>query len=284
MTAATALTPEQNHAEKMREADSNAALLQSSVDLSMVPPSSWHKRKMIAFDLETTNTDVEEARIVTASVIEFYGDVFNPDKRVVREWIVNPGIEIPAVSTSIHGYTTEQVQQEGISPQQAITELVTILRAEMRAGHAVVGYNLSYDFTVLHREALRYDLDYIKDEEIVIVDPSVIDNAWDKYRKGKRRLTDVASVYGVPPFDAHNSSADCIATAQIAYRMAEIYISDIKVPVETLMSWQRIWRKRWAEEKYAYLSSQGRIIEFNRFMGIQPMPGEEPPFPAADRE
>jgi DNA polymerase-3 subunit epsilon len=59
----------------------------------------WHRELLIGFDLETTGTDPREARIVTGTVIEVKAG--EPLGR--REWLADPGVEIPADAVAVHG-------------------------------------------------------------------------------------------------------------------------------------------------------------------------------------
>ena len=65
------------------------------------PPMGWHQELLIGFDLETTGTDPREARIVTGAVIE----VKDESRIGHREWLADPGVEIPADAVAVHGIT-----------------------------------------------------------------------------------------------------------------------------------------------------------------------------------
>ncbi|GDY61930.1 hypothetical protein SAV14893_013230 [Streptomyces avermitilis] len=73
---------------------------------------AWHEQLLIGFDLETTGTDPREARIVTGAVIEVKGQ--EPVGR--REWLADPGVEIPADAVAVHGITNERAAAEGGPP------------------------------------------------------------------------------------------------------------------------------------------------------------------------
>lgn len=60
----------------------------------------WADDTIIAFDLETTGKNPEEARIVTATVLELNAPT-GPMRPM--EWIADPGIPIPEEATEIHG-------------------------------------------------------------------------------------------------------------------------------------------------------------------------------------
>ena len=83
-----------------------------------LPP--WAK-KLAVFDLETTGLELSTARVVTAcvAVIDSNGQV-----EKLTEWLVNPGIGIPAVATSVHGITTEKAISDGRAANEAISEII----------------------------------------------------------------------------------------------------------------------------------------------------------------
>jgi DNA polymerase-3 subunit epsilon len=65
---------------------------------------SWHTKRLAAFDIETTGVNPESDRIVTAAVSLLGGG--QPAEHL--SWLVDPGIEIPAGASSVHGITTER--------------------------------------------------------------------------------------------------------------------------------------------------------------------------------
>jgi hypothetical protein len=70
---------------------------------------AWHRELLIGFDLETTGTDPYEARIVTGAVIE----VKDGEPLGSRDWLADPGVEIPADAVAVHGISTERAVAEG---------------------------------------------------------------------------------------------------------------------------------------------------------------------------
>lgn len=261
------------HKKRMQEWDKESARLAAENDFSHISPNQWYKKKTLVFDLETTGVDTEEARIVTASILEIYGDPFNPEKVVSREWTVNPGVEIPEGAANVHGVTTEKARATGIPPKMAVEEITKMLKEEQLKGIPVVGYNVSYDFTTLDREAQRHNVEFMDNEDCIIIDPLVIDYAkeWRPRGKGRRTLSVLNHAYGLPAFDAHNSTADCLATAQIAYRQANDYYSDLRIAPETLTSIQRNWHLRRAREFNTWADSKGRD-HTSTYVGIHPRP------------
>lgn len=144
--------------------------------------NEWHKGLVVGFDLETTGVDTNTARIVTASVVllDAQGQVVNQ-----REWLVDPGVEIPEAATAVHGVSTEKARAEGMPAAQGVDEILNLLQFAAKQS-PIVAFNASYDFSVLHAEALRYGLVPLIPGNVI--DPFIIDKQVDKFRKESARL------------------------------------------------------------------------------------------------
>ena len=182
-------------------------------------------QNLAVFDLETTGLDLKEARIVTACAvaIDATGLVTGSNK----EWLADPGIDIPEAASNVHGVTTEMARSKGRNSAEVVAEILETLRGFFAEGIPVVAYNAPYDFTILHYEALRNGLEPLSNPQPVI-DPMVIDKFVDTYRSGKRTLQVAASIYGVELSDAHNATADAIAAGKVAQAIARKY--SLKLP------------------------------------------------------
>lgn len=213
-----------------------------------VSDESWHRRRRVGFDVETTSRYPEEARIVSAALVVF--DPAEPETPRTREWLVNPGIEIPEETTAIHGITTEHAQAEGLEAAEAVRQIVLALTKEFDDGAAVVIMNAPYDLTVLREEAARYAVGFPEPEPII--DPLVIDKQVDKYRRGKRRLGDLAATYGVQLQDAHSAAPDAQAGVEVANALADKY-PQLQIPAAELHQLQIGWKAEQAADFQAYL-------------------------------
>lgn len=167
--------------------------------------------EIVAFDTETTGANPLRDRIVSATVVCLNAD--GTTKRL-HEWLVNPGVPILETATEVHGITNEVAERDGEDPADAATEIVRILTKYTRQGYAIAAYNAVFDFTILKAEAERHGIDWTLNA--TVVDPFVIDKNIDMYRKGSRKLTDVAELYGVTLEDAHDATADAVAAGQLA--------------------------------------------------------------------
>lgn len=111
---------------------------------------SWHQELLVSFDLETTGTDVEQDRIVTAALIRLEGDGRTAAKQT---WLLDPGVPIPEEAAAIHGISTAYVQEHGRSLTTAIEEITEGLADALRAEIPLVVMNARYDLSLLDRES-----------------------------------------------------------------------------------------------------------------------------------
>lgn len=209
----------------------------------------WWEGPLVGFDLETTGPDPETARIVTATVA-VDGLTTEP---IVVTWLVNPGVEIPAEATAVHGVTTEQAREHGQSAVAAVSRILEVLRAQV---HPLVAFNATFDFTVLDREARRHGFAPL--DPGVVVDPFVLDKHLDRYRKGKRTLGVMCEHYGVALTNAHDATADALAAVGLVRELGRRHpFPDPGV----LHAAQVGWRAEQCASLAEYFARQGRPQE-----------------------
>ncbi len=80
--------------------------------------SSWSDRPICAFDLETTGRDPSTARIVSACVAVIDGSSVE-----TRTWLLDPGVDIPAGASAVHGISTEFAAQHGQDYSEGYEEI-----------------------------------------------------------------------------------------------------------------------------------------------------------------
>ncbi|MCX4745160.1 exonuclease domain-containing protein [Kitasatospora sp. NBC_01287] len=182
----------------------------------MMENPHWYEGPLASFDTETTGVDVEQDRVVSAALVLQPA----PDAPVERlTWLVDPGIPIPDGARAVHGITDEQVRAHGRSPVLATAEIAGALAEQARAGVPLVVMNAPYDLTLLDRELRRHRQGSLAAElagaRLLVVDPRVLDKHVDRYRKGRRTLTDLCAHYGVELAAAHDAGADAWAALQL---------------------------------------------------------------------
>lgn len=200
----------------------------------------WWEGRMACLDLETTHPDPFEARIVTAAFTLVGGG----EPTDSRTWLADPGIEIPAEATEVHGITTEHAREHGRPAGEVLAELLALLWEHcVKASLPFIVFNHRYDDTVMEFERDRHGLGFepLYEWPILPVDPMVIDQALDRYRPsypGKprtmtneeakasgmistRTLEGMCKAYGVTLDGAHDASFDAIAAGRLAYVMGK---------------------------------------------------------------
>jgi DNA polymerase-3 subunit epsilon len=215
--------------------------------------STWER--LGVFDLETTGLDVTQSRIVTAFV-----GVLDPDGELIesRAWIADPGIEIPEAAANVHGFTTERARAEGRPAAEVVSEIVERLRDLFAEGTPVVAYNASYDFSLLHHDAIRNGVTPL-DTPKPIVDPLVIDKQVDTYRKGSRTLQAACDLYGVDLGSAHDSEADSVGAGRVFKALQARFgqSPEMLLSPDELHDAQIEWARAQAESFAKWLATKG---------------------------
>ncbi|NEY33040.1 3'-5' exonuclease [Streptomyces sp. PRKS01-65] len=213
--------------------------------------TAWFEGRLAGFDLETTGVDVENDRIVTACVVQCGGG--NPTQSF--NWLADPGIEIPEGAAKVHGITTERARAEGRPAAEVVEQLVAALAESVSAGLPVVAMNASFDLTILDREARRHGVQPLVDivgDDLLVVDPRVLDKKIDPYRRGGRKLEDLCRHYEVALDGAHSADADAIAACRVAWRIATKDPRIGSAPLSSLHLWQVSWARQQAESLADY--------------------------------
>jgi DNA polymerase-3 subunit epsilon len=217
---------------------------------------SWHLGRLCGFDLETTGVDVEEDRIVTACVVQWGGK--HPTTSTT--WLANPGVDIPEGAAAVHGITTEQAQAEGQPAGQVVQQVVQALAQTFNAGIPIVAMNAPFDLTMLDREARRHRVFPLADYEegrLRVIDPRILDKQVDKYRSGKRTLTDLCAHYGVPLDGAHSADADALAACRVAWRLGSRFPKLAELDLDGLHKAQVEWAAEQAASFQAHRRRKG---------------------------
>ena len=74
---------------------------------------------------------------------------------MLRSWsgLIDPGREIPAEATEVHGISTERAHDEGMPLGEAMALVSDAVVAAGRRGVPLVGMRLDYDLTMLETQA-----------------------------------------------------------------------------------------------------------------------------------
>lgn len=209
--------------------------------------SNFDASRMLSFDLETTSVNPREARIVTSAMVRIQGREVNP-----VELLADPGVEIPEETTAIHGISTEYAREHGQPHAAVLAESIRRIREGWQEGLSLIVYNASYDLTILRTQEPSFTVDGL------VYDPFVIDKLKDRYRKGKRTLTDLCAHYNVRLDNAHEATSDALAAARIAWKQIKLWPDLAQMPAEELMEFQAVGYYEMQSDFRRYLEGRGR--------------------------
>lgn len=278
----------------------------------------WHQDPHVAFDTETTGTDPADARIVTAAVVHF-----TPGQRPrpIR-WVIDPQVDIPAEAAAVHGYTNDRLAElitkpgnalrtlngttKEIPADVALFEIAGQVATTIGREHGLIVHNAPYDLTLLEHEARRYDVPTLTARPwplVGVVDPMVIERAFDPYRKvcgkapgcdfetghhecggcrgGKvkcggcgatnRQLESLCTHYGVRHAGAHDCADDAVATTRLLHKLLGAWPQLATYKLATLHQQQEKWRREQTDSLRAFFDKVGK--EHDGMCGSWPLHG-----------
>jgi len=227
--------------------------------------TDFFKGPLLGLDIESTGVDPFEDRIVTYSMVYSASPEAEP---ITLEWLINPGVEIAEGASEVHGITTEHAREFGLPAIDAILDIYNRLEPIVDQEIPIVIYNAPFDTTMSLAEFRRYQLlmKYTPEQMFArVIDPLVIDKACDKWRKGSRKLTDTAALYGYDLTNAHNSTADVEATLHITRQLGKFFKPEMDI--YTLQEFQKDAKLEQSTSFQAYLrkkrDEEGNLVDPN---------------------
>ena len=218
--------------------------------------AAWADGAVLGFDTETTGVDVDVDRIVTAALVRR-----DAHGTAVRSWLIDPGVEIPAGASAIHGITTAHTRTFGRPPVAALEQIASALAAAARRGEPVVAYNACFDLSLLDAELRRHGLEALPERldgaPLTVIDPLVLDRHLDRYRRGKRRLGDLCAHYHVAPEGLHTADVDVVATLDVLRAIADAFPQIAALTAAELHTLQVGAHRTWATGFNEWRASQG---------------------------
>ena len=177
--------------------------------------TTWLGRTMYSLDTESTSLNTESARVVTLTL----GRSTSPGHWSPKSYLLDPGVEIPAEATAVHGITTEHAQKEGMQPGHALHEVWLWLTQIATGRTPLVIFNAPYDLTLLDREFRRH-LGEPLPTGLIVLDTLVLFRRFD-WTTGGRSLGKLAARYGIT-FPAHDAEADALASLRLLHILAAL--------------------------------------------------------------
>ncbi|WP_175439983.1 exonuclease domain-containing protein [Micromonospora nigra] len=213
--------------------------------------SGWHDLPMVGFDIEGTDKEPMDSRIVSAALV--YAD------GTTSSWLINPGVPIPSEASMIHGITNEMVRSAGRPPREALAELATAISKVIADGTPLVAFCAHYDVTTLHTELARHSLPAVDWDRADIVDPSILHGEVEPRWYDSRQLSGLCKYYGVELTTAHNAASDARAAVDLATSIAARHERIARLRPDALHQAQIDWYVKQKRELQAFFDRQGRV-------------------------
>lgn len=204
------------------------------------------------FDLETTGLNVANDRIVEISIVKIMP---NGDKEIKTK-LLNPTIPISKESSSIHGYTDEDVKDKATFKEVA-KEI-----ADFIEDCDLAGYNSNkFDIPLLAEEFLRVNIEFdISKRKLIDVQ-----NIFHKMEK--RTLEAAYQFYcGKELTNAHSAEADTTATFEILDAQIAKY-DNLKADTNFLSDFSQMNKNADLMGRFVYNKNEEVVFNFGKHKG-----------------
>jgi DNA polymerase III subunit epsilon len=234
----------------------------------------WYEGPLAAFDTETTGVDVGSDRIVSAALV--VQAATDRPVEVVR-WLVDPGVPVPDAARAVHGLSDAYLRRHGRPPGPVTEEVARELAGACAAGIPLVVMNAPFDLTLLDRELNRHRdralSAYFTGPAWCVLDPRVLDKHLDRYRKGRRTLTDLCAHYAVALEGAHDAAADAAASLSLVRAIGRRHarVLDGFTPAG-LHARQAVWHAAQSRGLQAWFAANGSTEVCDPAWPLRPRP------------
>lgn len=232
----------------------------------MNAPSSWIDAPLLGFDTETTGTNVASDRIVTVALVHSVGP--GRENETVATWLIDPEMDIPEPAQRVHGISTEHARAHGMKATEALEEVVAMIAEALGKDVPLVAFNGGFDLAILENELTRLGLPTLAQrlghDIAPVVDPLVVDRGVDRYRKGKRTLTDMLALFGIEQDgQLHTADVDVSATLDVLRAIVAKHPQLAASSLADLHREQISWHRTWAENFNKFLEKKGKTPDVN---------------------
>ncbi len=159
--------------------------------------------QIVAIDVETTGLSPNRDRIVEVALVGL-------DKSANPDWswqsLINPGRQIPAQATAIHGITSREV-----AAAPAFSDLSDEILQSLQ-GKILMAHNLQFDAQFLRAEIRRSGR---KMPALHGVDTLDLARRYGWRAGSSHRLGDLCRQYGIQTSNLHRALGDAMATCRL---------------------------------------------------------------------
>jgi DNA polymerase III subunit epsilon len=218
---------------------------------------AWPTGEVLGLDFETTGIDRFNDVPVSYALVSVVEGV------VVRSWsgVIDPGCEIPADATAVHGISTTRARREGMPLPVAMDLMADAVLAASRRGVPLAGMRLDYDLTILDGMSARLLGAGLVERGWCgpVLDAAVIDRHVDPDREGRRTLTDLCGHYGVALTSPHDAVSDAVAAVEVLFALALRHRWVWERDLALLHADQVAWHRDWTQASDGWRLAQGLV-------------------------
>lgn len=216
--------------------------------------TSWiTTTRYLVLDMESTGLDPEQDRAVAAALAVFQPEF--PDLAITRTWLIDPGVEIPAAATAVHGITTADVRAYGQPARYALAEISDVLDEHWTADVPLVVFNAPFDLSLLDRELGRH---FTQELSLggPVIDPLCLHRTCYPTWSESRSLGALCRVFGVSLDRPHDAHDDAVATGRLLRALVGVvgYLGALS-PHDLDLS-QSGWHDRYCRARYRELDQR----------------------------
>src|ERR1700678_3923546 len=223
----------------------------------LAPVGAWPAGELLGLDFETTGIDRFNDVPVSYALVSVVEGV------VTRSWsgLIDPGREIPAEATAVHGISTERARDEGMPLREAISLVSDAVVAASVRGVPLAGMKLDYDLTILETQAR--DLCGWGPTRRgwcgPVLDAVVIECHFRPVLQGGRPPLDLCARFGIEIGNAHDASADATASIEVLFALALRYDALWRCDLARLHHDQIGWHREWTKGYDSWRLAEGVI-------------------------
>lgn len=174
----------------------------------------WHEYEIALIDVETTGTDASVDRVIELGIaIGRAGEIVER-----HNWMINPGMPIPAQSREVHG-----ISDEDVASAPAFAQIAAEIAAALK-GRIPAAYNATFDKSFVLTEFARLGQAPTTTapaltRSVEWIDPLVWARELQQDERS-RALGEVAARLGITHEKAHRASEDADAALRVLYALA----------------------------------------------------------------
>lgn len=163
---------------------------------------AYEKNEVVVLDVESTGLSTTKDDIVQIAAI-VYGK-----QGVQKELdILLKPTQLVGESYHVHGFSDEQLQREGLEPEEALVQLQAFVQ-----DYVIVGHNVNYDLQIINSMMGRYGKPMLTENRVY----DTLDLSYKVYPKlANHKLDTLSKLIVTHTKPTHNAMQDILATSEV---------------------------------------------------------------------